>query len=424
MPRCMERSTRWTLDRLRLLRLAAVLLLALAALQLSMDGVVGTVEKVRIMYDRWTCTPRYSVPPPRYAELATPECHVPRSLPDDLPTVYVALPHVEHLWQRGQCDTAHVDLFTALITTNVMGNRVMTPDKAAYILIPYPEKADNCQEPNSIDFDAFWRAVEHLSRRNNFIIYCTRPWMERTHFGMETRDFLKRYPRITLFSPEIKNVDADELRDSAKTFRRHIVVPQAPLDAVLDAKPLQPGWQRPYAFCFQGTLLNDARVATAQVLADGRNDSVVAANCRYDRVDASKALRNGAAMNLYALCKFCPTPTGDSLSDTRFFDAMRAGCIPISYEELRPLPFVHSLDYSSALLQRRHDASSLQRDFERYMRMSEGELMQRRLALAETARRLSFSPCYGYAGLAYALEELKYAHRDDLWGFSYLAVSP
>jgi hypothetical protein len=63
-------------------------------------------------------------------------------------------------------------------------------------------------------------------------------------------------------------------------------------------------------------------------------------------------MSSDASAEVYSQCEFCPLPKVDYLSDRRFFDAMRTGCLPVLYERLRPLPFVHWVDYFSwALLQ-------------------------------------------------------------------------
>lgn len=273
-------------------------------------------------------------------------------------------------------------------------------------------------------FELFWRAVKPLGPR--FVHYSVRPWMERGAFRMESREFLRRYPEIRLMTPEVKNVLKSELHREALRMSQHIVVPQAPLEIVVYSAPFAQDWPRPYKFCFQGTILNSQRAAVANVLSR-RNDSLVKATCRRDRETAHQALNPEASARVYAQCEFCPLPLGDSLSDTRFFDAMRSGCLPISFEALRPLPFAHWLDYNSwALLQRQHDERSIARAFDRLAQMPKAELHHRRQAMARTIRQITFSECAGRPGLFYALAALKdlpvrYG-LEDLWGFHHLDV--
>lgn len=63
----------------------------------------------------------------------------------------------------------------------------------------------------------------------------------------------------------------------------------------------------------------------------------VNAFCREERLQVSERLQRGevAGMDapfLYRMSDFCPCPRGDSHTDSRLYDAIRAGCIPVLFD--------------------------------------------------------------------------------------------
>lgn len=396
----------------------AVLCLALVVVCVALGIVLAgsptrrsaTVERARIWYDSVTCTAVQTADVPHKIDLGREDCNALRGTADpflSIPRIYIAEAEVAAAMATYGCTSscgATLEPFYAWIAENRTGTVVTSPAAADVVVIPYPQTCAGCQRDTRGSFETVWQAVRHLHSR--FATLCIRPWMERTHFGMESREFFRRYPQVTLWSPEIKNVRLKELQDTLPRFSQHIVVPQAPLEVLVYDAPQRRDWPRPYTFCFQGTILNEQRATLARVLGR-RSDSYVRAMCRRDRETTHAAMAPSSSAEVYAQCKFCPMPMGDSLSDTRFFDAMRTGCLPIIFERLRPLPFAHWLDYFSwSLLQTRHDEAALTAAFERLARMPEHERIQRRASMLDTARQLSFSRCQGRPGLTYALAAL------------------
>jgi len=224
-------------------------------------------------------------------------------------------------------------------------------------------------------------------------------------------------------SPELKNVRLSELRPAPPSFHRHVVVPQFPLDMAIYAAPLRRSWERPYTFCFRGTQVTQQRTTLAQVMLS-RNDSYLDANCRRSRQQATTAMKTEASVELYSRCKFCPVPKGDSLSDRRFFDVMRSGCLPVTFERLKPLPYAQWLNYTSwALLQEDHTARGMAHGLDRLAAMPAQEWYTRQQSMLATTRALSIAGCQGHTGLYYMLASLGSARAgeralDDILGYN------
>ena len=388
-----------------------------------------TMETVRLLYDRLTCdavvrdtADGAGVAAP--GALLPLDCRGRRDRSLRQPRVYVAWRETEAALAASlPCQACGEADWRDWLLANTTEALVARPEEADVVWIPFPGTC-HCAGARPPRFEEAWQAVRHLGP-GRFATLCTRPWMERTNFAMESRDFLRRYPRVSLFSPELKNVRSGEMEHAPAGFRRHVVVPQWPPDfevhQVAQGKAaLQP---RRYMFCFEGTQLNGQRTATALALGQ-RTDSFVRATCRRDRNNLNAVLNTYSPAELYSQCEFCPLPKGDSLSDRRFFDAMRTGCIPVLFERLRPLPFVYWLDYFTwALLQTAHDVPSLTSAFDRLAAMSPRRRADLRAAMMDTAVQISFDACQDRAGLWYAmasLVDLPPAHKmDDLWGYQF-----
>jgi hypothetical protein len=437
--------------------LLGVFLLATLGVYLLSDGGRrrDSVEAARIFYDTLTCesiiadaAPDAPSADPAASAASSQEQEAHASIypgPEDCrgkrdrslrqPRIYVAWRETERALGCGS-ERQWRDWLLANDTATL----VATPEQAEFVWIPFPESCSGCSaypggDPRSC-FARVFAAVKHLGP-GRFATFCSRPWMERTLYAMDMREFLQQYSQVWLFSPEIKNVRMAEMRRAPSSFRRHIVVPQWPGDFQVyhanagSSRSVAAGGSaatpapvaRRYMFCFQGTQVNDQRTATAKVLAQ-RGDSYVRAMCRRHRTESQTDMNTRVSTELYSQCEFCPLPKGDSLSDRRYFDAMRTGCLPVVFERLRPLPFANWLDYFSwALLQLAHDEASLAASFNRLAAMPLAERDALREAMLHTARQMSFSACQDRAGLVYAMASLVALPEDhpmdDLWGYAF-----
>jgi hypothetical protein len=53
---------------------------------------------------------------------------------------------------------------------------------------------------------------------------------------------------------------------------------------------------------------------------------------------------------VYRMADFCPCPRGDSLSDSRMYDALRAGCIPVLFSKRRMHAFEDHIHYEQFVI--------------------------------------------------------------------------
>jgi hypothetical protein len=74
------------------------------------------------------------------------------------------------------------------------------------------------------------------------------------------------------------------------------------------------------------------------------NEAYVSAFCRDERLAMAEASRDGKTIAkhdaqpiplVYRMADFCPCPRGDANSDSRMYDAIRAGCIPVLFTSMR-----------------------------------------------------------------------------------------
>lgn len=292
-----------------------------------------------------------------------------------------------------------------MLHKNVTNSIVKRPEDADWIFIPYLSQID-CGHDVMNSYPRFqhaFDAVRHLGRR--FIVYTARPWNARTMVHLETEEMLKRFKSLVVWSPEVRTINKWSLGTHEMWLARHVVVPQPPLEFEINDPAFKPSWQRKFEFCFQGTQINYQRIVTAKVLAN-RNDSFVYAGCRRQRKSmAASQLASASSRSLYSQCEFCIMPMGDSLSDKRLFDAMMSGCIPIIYEQLKPLPFAQFLDYRkfSLHLSSTFWKSDISGALDKIQTLSREKRSAMRHALLYAAHSISFSSSDGYSGLHYAL---------------------
>ncbi|EDQ84446.1 uncharacterized protein MONBRDRAFT_30215 [Monosiga brevicollis MX1] len=431
-------SPAWALKSLSLL----LLLLLFVAFALG-PWVQGSspLETIRFVYDRLTCTPAWrrhahvrslSEPGPDgqagLARLGPPNCtrvH-PRVR---VPRVYVADAELESALGPRCAECAEFPVYDQ-IRANVTRTLVTDPAHADVVLFPFPADCQDarCAKNPDLDFARAARlALDPLRARFPHLQFFTvsrRPFPARTNLRAPMRQLLADYPHIKFLSPDIKNMQSHELRDPhlQPILANHVVLPQFPVDFPILTAPFDPAWPRPYRFCFQGTLLNAERTMVADALLQ-RNDSFVQGNCRSDRANlAATSLRTDESALLYAQCEYCPTPRGDTNCDTRFFDALRVGCIPIVTNALRPAPYIRHVDYHGWVETFLHDTNTprFQRFLDHLANQPAHARHQQRLRMRDAALHLTHASCNGAPGLHYALASLleDRTHLEDLWGFT------
>eukprot|EP00043_Microstomoeca_roanoka_P003706 m.45304 g.45304 ORF g.45304 m.45304 type:complete len:513 (-) comp12172_c1_seq1:41-1579(-) len=437
---------------------AVVFLLALCSLYvMTLDDEEWRAygERIRMLHDKLTCSPIISDVEPEEVDLGFPDgvaelpqtrslkarqkqsilspssslsssSQPPLVIPTPLkqlgyrpPTIYIADSETWAIYDQStsSCGTAELSsdeyhLYQKL-RANVTHSIVSDPAQADWIYIPY---FSNVACANPAPFNAIFEAVRHLGQR--FILFTERPWNDRTQLKTETEKLLHKYPQIVFWSPEIKTLTSRSLRNDPFTFSRHVVVPQAPLDIDVYPKPFLDVQEndRPFEYCFQGTLLMQQRVVASLALKE-RKDSFVLGNCRRDRTNMRTGiLASGNSRKLYAQCNFCIMPMGDSLSDRRLFDAMSVGCVPVIFEGLKPLPFAQFMDYNNFTLYLPEPESvedvhtfMVEQDF--LLTPDVRHAMRTRMLAA--VRSMSFSPAHNYAGLHYALALTLLSPMDD-----------
>lgn len=425
-----ERSTRF----FRLWVLAVVLTLGASIFVMSQGGMFDfreTVEWVRLQVDRAVCTPAKRTPADLSAiDLGPQNCtHIPLPPHMRVPRMFVAdeafATTMNGLTCR-ECDELPV---YDQIRRNLTGTLVNRVEDAEFIVLPFPAEChDSCRFNRQIDFRRAVDAMQPLLDRNpraKLVTVSRRPFPERTNFRTPMRDLLANNPNIMFLSPEIKNLQSRELRSGAAkfSFLNHVILPQFPVDFTVFDAPFAPDWDRPYRFCFQGTLLNAERTMVTDALRQ-RNDSYVLSTCRSDRADfAATTFSSGDSATLYSQCQFCPTPRGDSNCDTRFFDAMRVGCIPIVTNAMRATPYIRHVDYAAWSLAYLRDTNA--KRFAQYLDtladQSPESIHRQRLRMREAALQITHAECNGAPGLHYALASLieDRSGLEDLWGHSF-----
>lgn len=292
-----------------------------------------------------------------------------------------------------------------LIKSNVTHSVVTDPAQADWIYIPFFSVITcgtslHAAHPN---FNDIFKAVRPLGSR--FILFTARPWNLRTLVRRKTHAFLRRYPDVVVWSPEIRTITTRQLLPPLNSVMRHVAVQQPPFLMEIPDEVFAPEWDRRFMFCFQGTQLNAQRTLTAEVLKR-RGDSFVFANCRNDRKqNMYTKLSPTTSRNLYATCQYCIMPMGDSLSDQRFFDAMIAGCIPVIYEPLKPLVFAQFLDYTQFTFHVPTPRTEpwLSKQLDAIAQTSVAKQQQMRHHLHHAIRSISFSHEHNNAGLHFAL---------------------
>lgn len=387
------------------------------------------IKQLSESYTTYVCHSVKMPPPPPVADslLQATDCSAPKPNAHSLgvPRIYVAWNEVRPLWEGAECGMDREYHFVQWLLTNMTGTLVSRPEASEWVLIPFPGTCKYNLSKGLPKFDDFraavHQAVDHRLQHKNFFVYCHTPWMDRTHFDMESRTFLRRYPEITLLSPEIKNLRWDELKRYPELFHRHIVMPHYETDFRVLRAPKAENWPRPYKFCFQGTILNVGRQNLFDVLSS-RNDSYVQSSCRQERNAFVQVISTDNSASLYTQCQFCPLGMGDSLADQRFMDVVRAGCIPVSIVDLRPMPFAAWLPYEGFALSAIYwDKPSLTKVFNRLATMSPEEIRKRQVVMAEVAQQVTFADCNGHRhGLYYALASLQLpgeVRNIDLQGF-------
>jgi len=88
---------------------------------------------------------------------------------------------------------------------------------------------------------------------------------------------------------------------------------------------------------------------------------------------------------VYRMADFCPCPRGDSLSDSRMYDALRAGCIPVLFSKRRMHAFEDHIHYEQFVITADWVSSK------QHMRLLMTQL--RSMPEAEKADRRRWWPC-------------------------------
>jgi len=119
--------------------------------------------------------------------------HLARDLPQ--PSIYFAQNEVEAglAGKARACTLGYLeDDFNALLGANVTGSLVASSEAADILWIPFPSTCNDnkADDTSGALFRHAWEAVK--SMHTHFATLCARPWMERTNFGMQTRDFLQQ----------------------------------------------------------------------------------------------------------------------------------------------------------------------------------------------------------------------------------------
>eukprot|EP00730_Choanoeca_flexa_P009371 TRINITY_DN12636_c1_g1_i2.p1 TRINITY_DN12636_c1_g1~~TRINITY_DN12636_c1_g1_i2.p1 ORF type:complete len:439 (+),score=71.28 TRINITY_DN12636_c1_g1_i2:1115-2431(+) len=414
---------------------AALFVLSIGALTLlsTPKRRLAVVEKARLVVDYVTCSPQaqdqmrsgfdrqaildrevedncYRVTPANYDGPVTPS---------QLPSVYIA--EQEMLALFPSCAPSPEAYFMDAMKKNFTGNIVKDGHNAEFVFVPFPATG-TCDPPlGKRALPAAFDAVVHLPGRK-FTVN-RRPFPERTNAQRGTRQMLKEFPEVIFLNPEIKNLQPLELPNP--DYRNHIVTPQWPrerLDFEIFKETFASDWERPYNFCYSATNLNPSRQYTADLLM-ARDDSYLHSNCRATRAKVMADLQQKST-DLYSRCRFCPVPRGDAQCDIRYYDTMRAGCIPIVYEKARPLPFVHRLDYDSwSLVNFDTSKKGLRNMFNKLASMPDAEFHRRQQLMLKTIEQLTLRDCAGQPLMYHLMLALTEAgNMADLYGASYLEV--
>uniref|UniRef100_A0A7S0RA35 Exostosin GT47 domain-containing protein n=1 Tax=Pyramimonas obovata TaxID=1411642 RepID=A0A7S0RA35_9CHLO len=111
---------------------------------------------------------------------------------------------------------------------------------------------------------------------------------------------------------------------------------------------------------------------------------------------------------VYRMADFCPCPRGDSLSDSRFYDAMRAGCIPVMFDRVRMNAFEGALNYSRLVVTA--DDVATEADMADLLRqlaaMPLHEKAERRRRLLEVSAYFHYDESADVSAFTAALDEL------------------
>jgi len=111
---------------------------------------------------------------------------------------------------------------------------------------------------------------------------------------------------------------------------------------------------RPYLVAYIGSQISEFRRRLVAVLQEphpgnlsappvANDEAYVSAFCRDERLAMAEASRHGKTIArdsqpipvVYRMADFCPCPRGDANSDSRMYDAIRAGCIPVLFTSMR-----------------------------------------------------------------------------------------
>lgn len=110
--------------------------------------------------------------------------------------------------------------------------------------------------------------------------------------------------------------------------------------------------RRPYLVAYIGSQISEFRRRLVSVLQEPHTSNLstppletyVRAFCRDERLAMAEASRHGKTIGAgdsqpipvaYRSADFCPCPRGDANSDSRMYDAIRAGCIPVLFTSMR-----------------------------------------------------------------------------------------
>jgi len=247
------------------------------------------------------------------------------------------------------------------------GRVTADPEEADLFFVPF-YASNSYKTKELVSAGLYQRLVEHVRAQaggywdryggHDHVLVLGRHWTQRTAFGRSSMQMVhKDHPILLTF--EFTNHKAADMARDLWRMARSVIIPRPDPFAELSSSRCPegsappPNQRRPYLVAYLGSQISTFRrrlVAAMQEFGtppaisnpvDGSLEETpkvyVNAFCREERLQVSERLQRGevAGMDapfLYRMSDFCPCPRGDSHTDSRLYDAIRAGCIPVLFD--------------------------------------------------------------------------------------------
>ncbi|KAK3287645.1 hypothetical protein CYMTET_4854 [Cymbomonas tetramitiformis] len=290
------------------------------------------------------------------------------------------------------------------------------PNEAHLFFIPF--YASNSMKTKKLTHAHLYeQLIEHLRKTAPYwdrlggadhFLALGRHYTERTAFGQTSIDLAMMQPGPILLLFEFTNFKPSHLRSNLWLYAKHVVVPRP--DPYTGAVPAAaPEVQRPLLMAYIGSVISPFRSIMVHAIEQLRHQAQYKVHidgfCHDKRLERAEAMQAGersgvvgaAEVNtalVYRMADFCPCPRGDARTDSRFYDAIRAGCIPVVFDRLRASAFSNAVNYTGFVVMADHvsNVPTMRQLMEELAAMTLEEKARRRTHMAAISPLLNFDP--------------------------------